>query len=115
MVYNKLNFSENRGVVVEKKKPEKKKIEIEKVFQEYISTCEIKKFAKGTIIFKKLTLKLLLKYNIKYFSDINQDIINKIFKEMTHSSDTQRKFVAEMRAFLNNSIKKRVFYPEGVR
>jgi len=113
VVYGKLNLSGTATKEAATPKPVKevvKKIEIEKTYKDYIKTCEIKRFSKHTLTFKNLTLKALLKHNIKYFSDLTQNNLNKFFSGLSeYSSDTRRKFIAELRAFLNNSIKKGLF------
>lgn len=114
VVYSKLDLSDRRVISksdINRKEPVKtEKKEIAGVYKDYIATCELKKFAKHTITFKNLTLKLLINNGIKYFDEINQNNLNRFFKALAkYSDDTKRKFICELRAFLNNCIKKGLF------
>lgn len=91
-------------------------IQIEPIYQEYLETDSMKGFSDNTISFKKTLLKKLLQKNIKFFSDFNQNNINKFIqylKETYDSNDTINKYVAKLKAFLHYSIKKGHFNKDG--
>lgn len=79
------------------------------IYNDYIKTSKIQKLSEGTIIFKELTKKLLVKH-ATFFYDIDQKCINEVCEDIEkYADDTKRKFIAQIKAFLNNSIKKGLY------
>ncbi len=82
-------------------------ISVESVFAEYLRSCELKKVTKFTLAFKKAVLKKILSVGIATFGDFTQSKINAYIESIqNYASDTQRKYVTNLIAFLNNSAKK---------
>ncbi|MGL4562441.1 MAG: hypothetical protein ACRCVW_01115 [Brevinema sp.] len=83
---------------------------IEKWYYEYLDLCESQKLSKGVIQFKKRLFTHLKKENIKYVTEINQEVINQITK--TFQKDYSNKHVRNLKAFLNFCIKKKYYKRE---
>lgn len=80
-------------------------------YEAYIHICEMKKYAKPSIMVKKKNLELLNKNGINTYHDFSQNNIIALYNhlERDYSNDSLRKFVAETKAFLNYSIKNGYF------
>ncbi len=91
--------------------PVKRNDPIKHTYLEYIDLARIKGLSKSTLNMKNLTLKLLLRNEIKDFFDFDQDHINRLVDKLskTYSNDTMRKIIAEIKAFLNHAIRKLKF------
>jgi integrase len=79
-------------------------------YEEYIQTCTLQKLSGPTLKSKQLTLKKLLECGLQYYTDFNQKMINVFVESLkNYSDDTKRKFITEVRAFLNYAIKQEYF------
>ena len=82
-------------------------IDVQSVFEEYLAACRIKKFTKYTMRFKSDVLKKMQSVNIATFADVDQSHINAFAESIAgYATDTQRKYITDLMAFLNNSAKK---------
>jgi integrase len=105
--------SADGGVVPRKKK---KQIPIEPAFADYYRLCEIRKVCKNSLDFKRLMHKRIKSVGIKYFSDVDQEHINKLCEAVSkYAPDTQRKYFTELMAFLHASVKKGLISEKQVK
>lgn len=82
-------------------------IAIQSVFEEYLAACRIKKFTKYTMRFKADVLRKMQSVHIVTFADVDQSHINAFAESIAgYATDTQRKYITDLMAFLNNSAKK---------
>lgn len=98
------------------RRKKKKQIPIDPAFADYLKLCELRKVCVSSMSFKKMLRKKLPTIGIKYFSDVDQDHINKLCSSVSkYAPDTQRKYFTELMAFLHASVKKGLISEKQVK
>lgn len=102
--------SNEKPIVKNLSKPDKtlNQVIIKPNFDKYLSLSKLKGFTKQTLNMKKQMLDTFLTFKIYTFEDINQENINELLTSLKkqYRNDTVKKFVSEIKAFLNYSIKQ---------
>ncbi|MGL5253655.1 MAG: tyrosine-type recombinase/integrase [Brevinema sp.] len=81
-----------------------------KEYKDYIESCKIKGFGSHTLQRKAKLLEAFIRYKIVSIKEINQQNLNKLFKVWENTpKDTVIKHLANIKAFLNYCIKKRLY------
>ena len=76
-------------------------------FAEYLHSCQLRKMTKFTLNFKQNVCRKLLASGVESFADVDQKHINAFADLISdYAVDTQRKYITDLMAFLNNSAKK---------
>lgn len=107
-VYQKL--SKFHKTSDEKSTSQESKITLSHVYQQYLEHCTLQNFTKPTLQSKKRLLKIFKHNKIAYPDDFDQHALNKLFETWKQTpKDTLRKHIANIKAFLNYCIKRKLF------
>lgn len=101
------SLQNNRPHYQPAEKPLLKK-QIKPIFNNYVGICKMRNLAHSTMIMKNYLLKILVELKIQLYSDFNQSKMNTLITHLQgrYSSDSVKKFISEIKAFLNYSIKQ---------